>query len=106
MGAALQLHVNPTVVLHAASPYTALTTDSIIQVNPTGGTVTVNLPAAAAANNGQTVIVKDVNGSAATHNITVSVIGGGNIDGSTTDVISTNYGVVRVFSNGTQWFSW
>lgn len=103
-GGATALHIDATAVTHAASPYAVLATDTIIPVDTTGGTVTVNLPATATAA-GTIYIVKDVGGDAGTNNITVSAGGTTHIDGSTTVVISTNYGVARIFSNGTQYFT-
>lgn len=51
-------------------------------------------------------IVKDEAGTAGTNTITVSVSGGATIDGSSTKTITTNYGVLRVYTNGTAYFTW
>lgn len=104
-GGSLALHIDSANVVHSASPYAALTTDTIIPVDPTAGTVTVNLPATAAPA-GTIFIVKDITGEAATHNITVSAGGTTTIDAGTTVTISSNYGVSRIFSNGTAYFTW
>jgi hypothetical protein len=66
----------------------------------------VTLPAPSAVP-GHTYIVKDESGGAATHNITVKAASG-NIDGtlgSTGVAISTNYGVMRLYSNGTNYMT-
>jgi hypothetical protein len=63
----------------------------------------VTLPAPAAGNAGRVVEVLDESGAAATHNLTVSAASG-NINGSSTNVISANYGFRRYRSNGTAWF--
>ncbi len=50
-------------------------------------------------------VVKDEAGTAGANNITISVSGGANIDGAATKVINTNYGSVRLYSNGTAYFT-
>lgn len=52
------------------------------------------------------VIVKDESGAAATNNITVDTEGAETIDGANSVTISANYGVLRVYSNGTNWFTY
>ena len=54
---------------------------------------------------GRIVIIKDVGGSANTNNITIATEGSETIDGSASSTISSNYGVVRLFSDGTNWFT-
>lgn len=88
--------------------YTILASDYIIAYASLTTGRTATLPAAAAGNAGQEWIVKDEAGSAGTNNITVKT-NGGTIDGvagSTGKVISTNYGALRVYSNGTDYFTW
>lgn len=55
---------------------------------------------------GTPLIIKDMKGDAATHNITITP-NAGNIDGSSTYVISSNYGAVRLRYNAanSQWYS-
>ena len=55
---------------------------------------------------GRIFIVKDESGAAGTNNITIDTAGSENIDGSATIVISTNYGVVRMYSDGTDLFTY
>jgi hypothetical protein len=72
------------------TPYVVLSTDYYLGVDCSGGAIVMNLPNAPTAN--RTFIVKDITGSAATHNITVTTVGGAvTIDGSTTFVMNTNY---------------
>lgn len=52
---------------------------------------------------GQTHVVKDAKGDAGSNNITITATGGFLIDGAATLVISANYGVARLFFNGTSW---
>jgi hypothetical protein len=87
--------------------YTILASDYIVAYTSTSSAFTATLPAAATGNAGQVWIVKDESGAAATHNITVKT-SGGTIDGvaaGTGKVINTNYGVLRVYSNGTNYFT-
>jgi len=81
--------------------YDVTSTDSTIVINKASGAATqVNLPSI--PNTGRVLIVKDGKGDAGSNNITVSG-NGTNIDGSSTNVISTNY-QARIYTyNGTQW---
>ncbi len=84
----------------SAYPYTILTTDNLIAVSTTAAARTINLPATLVE--GQTYLVKDVTGQAATNNITIS--GNGNtIDGAATVTISTNYGAYAFIGGPSQW---
>lgn len=84
--------------------YNASAGDRVIGVTNTGSAVTVTLSAIANLPAGDFVIVKDESGGAATNNITVQGSGGELIDGAATYVISTNYGFVLLYSNGTNFF--
>jgi hypothetical protein len=84
--------------------YTVLTTDRRICFTALAAAAAVTLPAASTMS-GKSILVKDEAGAAATHNITVSVASSGTIDGAASSVISTNYGLGRYYSNGTQWFT-
>ena len=55
---------------------------------------------------GRVVVVKDQSGAAGTNNITIATEGSETIDGSATAVLGTNYGVVRLYSDGSNWFTW
>ncbi len=95
-----QLWIAPTIVTTGSS-YNVLSTDCVVIVNKgTGSATTVNL--SSTLNTGRVVIIKDGKGDANANNITVQG-NGKNIDGSSSAVISTNYGVVRYIYNGTQW---
>jgi hypothetical protein len=96
--------VNRTAV---SANYTVLASDYIVAYTSTSSAFAATLPAAATGNAGQVWIVKDESGAAATNNITVKT-SGGTIDGvaaGTGKVINTNYGVLRVYSNGTNYFT-
>jgi len=54
---------------------------------------------------GRIIIIKDESGGAGSSNITVDTEGAETIDGANSWVINTNYGVLRVYSDGTNWFT-
>jgi hypothetical protein len=54
----------------------------------------------------QYFLIKDETGNAGTYNLTVSVSGGGTIDGASSKSINAAYGELRVYSNGAAWFTW
>lgn len=54
---------------------------------------------------GRVIWVKDESGGAGTNNITISTEGAETIDGAATFVISTNYGVMGFYSDGSNWFT-
>lgn len=90
---------NHDVVAVSASPYPASANETLL-VNASGGSITVNLPAAAVAS-GREINVKKTD---ATGN---SVILDGNlaetIDGAATQSITTQYESLRVVSDGSNW---
>ncbi|MGH3205923.1 MAG: hypothetical protein ACRDP5_28310 [Streptosporangiaceae bacterium] len=78
--------------------------DYIVGVDTSGGAYTMTLPDVTYS--GQTYIIKDETGHAATNHITVATSSGQTIDGAASATISTNYGVLRVYSNGGNWSVW
>ena len=82
-----------------AYPYTTLTSDYVILVDTSAAR---GITLIASPVTGQTYRIKDNVGSAASNNITITP-SAGNIDGSGTYVMNTNYGSVDVVYNGTQW---
>jgi hypothetical protein len=88
----------------ATDDYLATVDDNFVIVNRlTGAPTTITLPNSPVV--GQTFIVKDGKGDAATNNITVDG-NGNNIDGSIDYVINVNYGSLSLVYNGTQWNNW
>jgi len=82
------------------SPYVVLTTDDYLSVNTSTIAITIQLPNAPSI--GRVFIIKDRTGNAATHNITVTTVGGAvNIDGATTFVMNTAFESIEVIFNGT-----
>ncbi|MDE1970947.1 MAG: hypothetical protein KGI50_05225 [Patescibacteria group bacterium] len=91
-----------TQITNASSPYTVLSTDDIVECDSTGGTITVDLPNAPTT--GKSFVIKDYKGSASTHNVTITTVGGTvTIDGSTSVVESTNYFFAQVVFDGSNY---
>lgn len=86
----------------AVTPYVVTATDDFIAIDCSAGAKQVNLPNAPTT--GRIFIIKDYTGSAATHSITVTTVGGAVlIDAATTYVMSTNYQSVQVLFDGTKY---
>lgn len=84
-----------------AGDYTVLTTDEIVGATSSAArAITLN----ATPSTGQVVTIKDITGSAATNNITITPAAG-NVDGAATKVIAANYGSVDLWYSGSAWFS-
>lgn len=77
----------------------------IIGVTDTSSVRTVTIQTAD-IRDGKLFIIKDESGLAGTKNITVASQGSETFDGAATLTISTNYGVQRLYSDGTNLFSW
>jgi hypothetical protein len=77
---------------------------TIIGVTSTAAPRTITL-ATADVVRGRVIIVKDESGGAGANNITIQGQGGETIDGQASVVITSNYGVVRLYSDGTHWFT-
>jgi hypothetical protein len=98
--------VENTAVAFAASPYTVLITDTVIDANVTAGVIQLLLPAVSTANEGRVITVCDVAGLAATSNITITPSGANTIDGAASLVLNRGYAQVNLRSNGTTgWYS-
>jgi hypothetical protein len=54
---------------------------------------------------GQIYIIKDESGGAATNNIEIDTQGSETIDGAASILITVNFGVLRLYSDGTNWFT-
>jgi hypothetical protein len=83
-----------------AGDYTVLTSDEIVGATSSAArAITLNTTPTL----GQVVTIKDVTGTAAANNITITPAAG-TIDGAATKVINTNYGSVTLFYSGAAWF--
>lgn len=79
--------------------------DLLVAVTDTSAPRTITL-ATADVEDGRVIIVKDESGGAAANNITVATQGAETIDGAATQTISANYGALRIYSDGSNWFLW
>lgn len=102
-GGELTWSVDDGYVFGGGATINAVTGDRLIGVRNTGAPVTVNLLAIAELPAGDTITIKDESGGAATNNITVTPASE-TIDGNATHVISTNFGYVTLYSDGTDYF--
>lgn len=91
-----------TAVNFAASPYAGLATDEVMLVDVSGGAVAITLPPPVAR---KTLKFFDITGGAATNNITVSQNAAETIDGAASITMASNYEVLTLISDGTNWFS-
>ena len=92
-----------TTVKTTSGNVTCINESQVVVKKDSGAATTVTLPATLMT--GQTVIVKDGKGDAATNNITIQPDGvtATTIDGASTYVINANYGAVALTWNGTEW---
>lgn len=88
-----------------ATSYTSLTTDYIVGVTSTAAPRTITLVDATTMKSGAILYVKDESGGATANNITITGTGGQTIDGAASVAITINYGVIRLYTNGANWFS-
>ncbi len=100
-GFSLEDFIIPQTTITAAT-YTATTTDNLIGVNR-AGVVTITLPSGMSA--GRTFVVTDESGAAGSNTVTIDTAGSELIDGAASVTITTNYGSVPFYFNGTDWFS-
>lgn len=85
--------------------YTVLSTDYLVSYTTLTATRAVTLPAASSVGSAfspQFFIIKDEAGTAGTNALTFAA----NIDGATGKSISSNYGFIRLYSNGIAYFTW
>lgn len=86
----------------STTPYVVLSTDQYLSVTSSSLAITIELPNA--PTQGRIFTVKDSTGTSATHNITVTTVGGAvTIDGATTFVMNTNYEAINLLFNGTSY---
>ena len=86
----------------STSPYVVQNSDQYLGVNSSSGAITIELPND--PETGRVYQIKDSTGSAATHNITVTTVGGtDDIDGATTFVMDTAYQAISVIWNASSY---
>jgi len=100
------VHIKHNVSSVLTTNTTLTSAHSFVQVDTTGGAVTLTLPASNSAMAGRTLHLMDTGGAAATHNITINRAGSDTIHGQTSLVINSNHTMVALHSNGTgKWFA-
>lgn len=89
-----------------ATPFAASATNYGILGVTLAGAITINLPAIASLTEPQRVIYKvvDERGSASSGAITINGNGANTINGSSSLVISEDYGAKTLYNDGTNWF--
>lgn len=88
----------------ADTNYTVLSSDYIVAYTTLTAARTVTLVSAANINS-RIYIIKDEAGTASTNNITVQgSTGTQKIDGATTSVINTNYGMLEIYAFSSNWY--
>jgi hypothetical protein len=80
----------PTAVNFAMSPYTVLATDYLLEVDTSGGAITIQTQASASRAN-KPFTVKDISGNAAANNISVVRTGAETLDGLTTYPLDSDF---------------
>lgn len=93
--------IAPPAFVSTTTNYTLSSADTGVLADATGGAITITLPAAA-SNTDVQFFIKKIDSSGNT--VTVDGNGSETIDGATTQVISTQYATLTVYSNGTSWF--
>lgn len=86
------------------SSVTISTANQIVGADTSGGVLTVTLASSMVAA-GAWIIVNDEGGSAGGNAITIDTEGSETIDGGSSITIGTNNGTAKVYSNGTNWFT-
>ena len=101
-----ELQINGSLSLRKKEVDADYTTEgeTIIGVTDTTVARTITL-ASSDCVDGRIIIIKDESGGAGANNITVTTQGSETIDGNSTATIDVNYGSLRLYSNGTNWFS-
>lgn len=85
--------------------YTVVFNDYLIAYTALTAARTVNLPAASTLKDGNSFEVKDEAGTAGANNITIDPNGSETIDGAATAVVNSNYGCIKFYTDGTNWFT-
>lgn len=84
--------------------YTLAYDDYYIGVTSLATAPTITLPKPSIAGIGKSFVIKDETGGAGSTTITISQFATDLIDGAATKTITTNYGSVKVLTNGKDWF--
>lgn len=83
--------------------YTIQSTDYIIGVNSSGGSLTVTLPQVSSTLSGRTIIIKDEAGYSSTNPIYISCVGSDTIDGDNSITIEADHFAIAIYCTSTGW---
>lgn len=100
-----RIHIT-SIISGAGTTTFAKSNDYLLTIEDLAVARSVELPSAVVAKRGKAFIVKDLVGGAGSTTITIASKEGETIDGSATATITSNYGVSRLFCDGTNWYSW
>jgi hypothetical protein len=103
-GNSVELNNEIIVERSATAANASSSNQTILGVTDTSAARTITL-ATADVVDGRIIIIKDESGGATTNNITIVTEGSETIDGEASIAITADYGVLRLYSNGTNWFS-
>ena len=78
--------------------------ETVILVNTSTNACTIDLPNTPALTAGRFYVIKDISGNASINNITINRADSATIDGATSQTINSNYGSMKLISDGTNWF--
>tara|TARA_R110001606_G_C15364679_1_gene648916 strand:+ start:660 stop:2201 length:1542 start_codon:yes stop_codon:yes gene_type:complete len=86
--------------------YQVVKTDYLIGVesNLLSNPMTITLPTAAACVDGQNFLIKDEGGAVTSNNIVITAKDGNSIDGEQSVTLSSNYGAINVYTDGSSKF--
>tara|TARA_R110002020_G_scaffold179938_3_gene373711 strand:+ start:951 stop:2783 length:1833 start_codon:yes stop_codon:yes gene_type:complete len=87
-----------------ATSYAVALTDYYLGVDTTAAPVTLTIPLASTATEGQTFVIKDEGAQAAVNNITIVRSGADTIDGLASVAINSPYGSFSLYTDGSNWF--
>lgn len=84
--------------------YTTTTKEEVVGIDTNSASVTVTLDSTSAGDQGHKIIIKDEGGNAGTNGITIDTAGTETIDGASSTSITSNFGSITVYSDGTNWY--
>lgn len=90
-----------TSITNSASPYTLTNATKTLFCDATEGNITVNLPTAADINGKLFEVIKS---DSSINTITINANGSETINGLSSAALSAQYDILKIVSNGTEWF--
>jgi len=88
---------------HTTTPFTIQKNVAYLGCNTAPGPISLLLPSAATAIQGQSIVIKDESGNSAANNVTIAVNGGGNIDGGPVQLLNVAYKSLQFLFSGGAW---